>query len=420
MIIACGLLLAGHAGVVQGQTLNATEVIHSSWIALDGGSTAEFVEKNLRQLSSCLSSNFTVIPPAGAATRQPEQAHAAAVIYNDSGWLLALRFRASHDPAGAGKTEIFLRSHNQDVPPRHLAILPAEAHIPALAPLDFGGAIVIPHRNRPDPSRPRISETRPADGFGPCGPLDPDFRIMRTAAGEWLITCFFRWRGFGTDLPFNPATARQGIEWGLKIIRQGPDGVRYVFGPADTPCADYATLAWPPFKAQFRHAVYRNWVLFGLTHLAGKANEGARSSWDISAQEAAYGFRKPAAPTFQPREPASDAAFLAARLDPFLAANGKFLSMFSYSPEKGSPAFSLPESVKDDFFTREVRRLFTYRDDLAELRRAYLLDRLLGREVKAAAQPPVPAARHAPAPGSLDALEGAAGDQIKLDEEPLF
>ena len=35
-----------------------------------------------------------------------------------------------------------------------------------------------------------------------------------------MITCFFRWRGFGTDLPFNLSTARQGVDWGFKIIRQ--------------------------------------------------------------------------------------------------------------------------------------------------------------------------------------------------------
>ena len=50
-----------------------------------------------------------------------------------------------------------------------------------MAPLDFGGAIVIPHRNRPDPSRPYISESRLASGFGPCGPLNHAFKIMKTA-----------------------------------------------------------------------------------------------------------------------------------------------------------------------------------------------------------------------------------------------
>ena len=421
LIITCGILLAGRAPVVQGQTLKAMEVIHSSWMALDGGSTAGFVGQNFQQLPACLHSNFTLIPaPAPAASRpQPESAHTAAVIYNDSGWLLALRFRADHDPARSGKTEIFLRSHNPDVPPRHLMILPADEHIPAMAPLDFGGAIVIPHRDRPNPSRPYLSETRLAAGFGPCGPLNREFKIMQTAAGERLITCFFRWKGFGTDLPFNLDSARQGIDWGIKIIRHGPDGASYVFGPSDAPFTEYATLSWPPFKATFRHAVYRNWVLFGLTHLAGQVNEGAGSYWEISAAEAAYGFRQPAAPTFQPREPASDRAFLAARLGPFLAANQKFLSMFAYSPEKSSPSFSLPENAKDDFFTKEVRRLFTYRGDLADLRRAYLLDCLLGREVKSDVKTPVPE-KQTPAPVTWDSLDGGGGDQLKLDEEPLF
>lgn len=418
-IIACGLLLAGRAPVVQGQTLKATEVIHASWVALDGGSTADFVEQNFKQMPACLQTNFTRLPaPAPAAPRpQPESDHAVAVLYNGSGWLLALRFRAGHDPARFGKTELYLRSHNPDVPPRHLVLMPADDRIPAMAPLDFGGAIVIPHRNRPDPSRPYIRETRLASGFGPCGPLNHEFKIMKTAAGERLITCLFRWKGFGTDLPFNLETTRQGIDWGIKIIRHGPDGVKYVFGPSDAPYREYATLAWAPFKAAFRHGVYHNWVLFGLSHLSGQVSEGARSDWEISAAEAAYGFRQPATPTFQPREPASDRAFLAARLGPFLAANEKFLSMFAYSSETGSPSYRLPENAKDDFFTKEVRRLFAYRGDLADLRRAYLLDRLLGRDVKAPA--PVPA-KKAPAPATWDSLDDDGGPQLKLDEDPLF
>ena len=144
-----------------------------------------------------------------------------------------------------------------------------------------------------------------------------------------------------------------------------------------------------------------------------------REYWRVAPLEAAYGFLAPSDPTFQPRESASDTLFRTALLDPFFASNEKMLAALSYSSEKGAVAFGWPADEKDRFFSTQIGRVYSVKADIDEMRRRYVLDRLLGREVKPAEKKPAKPKASAPDPADLDAV-GADAPALDLDEEALF
>jgi hypothetical protein len=203
-------------------------------------------------------------------------------------------------------------------------------------------------------------------------------------------------------------------------MRRAADGSRYVWGADERPFAGYGFIKWPAFSQGFRGGAYRQWIIAGARKPAGDATDLVREYWRVAPLEASYGFIDPGVPTFQPREAASDSLFRTARLDPFLASNDKMLAALDYDSGKGAVAFGWPADEKDRFFSTQASRIYSVQADVDDLRRRYLLDRFLGREVK----PPTAKSGKkdkaaASDPGDIDSVGGTA-PAIELDDEAFF
>ncbi len=393
----------------------------TGWMALHGGGSASFWDNYVSSFPKALTGGFTAY---GEAAAPAESGHQIAVLVNDCGWAVMLRFDcADAAVARGGTTEFYLSTDPSAAEgrhaPRHIVIHPADPAGEKMVPDYFGAAVPVEARRRPDRTRPYMTEDALSGGYAPTGPVGHEFAIRKGAGdGVWYVSAFFRWPAFGLEIPFfdkNP----HGVRWRLKVIRRAVDGSRYVWGDDERPYAGYGFLKWPPFTQGFRTAAYRQWIIAGARKPAGDVTDGEREYWRVSPMETAYGFLAPAEPTFQPREAASDTLFCKALLDPFFASNEKMLSALSYSSEKGAAAFRWPTDEKDRFFSTQIGRVYSVKADIDELRRRYVLDRLLGREVKPPEPKKAKPAAAAPGVSDLDAL-GDAPPALDLDEEALF
>ena len=394
----------------------------TGWMALHGGGAAAFWDGVVHEHASWLADGFTAF---GEAASPAESGHQLAIVCNDGGWALLLRFDCADEAAARGGTTEFYIDTDESVaegrhPPRHIVIHPADPASVKMVPEYFGAAVPIEARKRgPDHSWPYMTEEALPGGYAPTGPVRQEFAIRKGGdPNAWYVSANFRWPAFGLELPFFPKNPR-GIRWRLKVVRRAADGSRYVWGTDERPFAGYGFIKWPAFSQGFRSGAYRQWIIAGARRPAGDATDFVSEYWRVAPLEASYGFLAPATPTFQPREAASDALFRSACLAPFLAANDKMLAALDYDSGKGAVAFGWPADEKDRFFSTQAARVYSVRADVDELRRRYLLDRLLGREVK----PPAPLkdkkAKPAPDPADLDSV-GAEAPNLDLDEEILF
>ncbi len=420
LCIALAALPAANASAVEVQAHQVPP--GTGWMALHGGGSAAFWDNYVANFPKNLTGGFTAL---GESANPVESGHQIVVLINDCGWDVMVRFDCA-DAAAArgGTTEFYLATDASAAEarhaPRHIAIHPADPNETAMAPNFMGAAVPVEARNRPDHTRPYMTEDALAGGYAPTGPVGHEFAIRKGAGdGVWYVSAFFRWPAFGLELPFfdkNP----HGVRWRLKVIRRAADGSRYVWGTDERPYAGYGFIKWPPFSQGFRGSIYRQWIIAGARTPAGKVTDDEREYWRVSPMETAYGFLAPTAPTFQPREAASDTLFRQALLNPFFASNEKMLSALSYSSEKGAIAFGWPADEKDRFFSTQIGRVYSVKADIDERRRRYLLDRFLGREVKpAAAKTEKKAKPAAHDPGDIDSV-GADTPNLDLDEDPLF
>ena len=396
----------------------------ASWIVMNGGGGATFWDGVVREFPSWFSDDFTAVESGGASI---ENNHKMAIVFNWGGFAVFLRFDCADETAArGGAVEMFLSTDESAADcraiPRHISILPAEPGRGEMAEDFFGPSVPIEARSsRPDYTRPRMEEERLPGGFASTGPVKHEFRIQKGGDGDtWYVSAYFRWYSFGVELPFFPKTAR-GTRWRFKLIRRAADGSRYVWGADERPYAGYGSIKWPSFPQDFRAIVYKQWISTGARGPMARATDAAREYWSVSPAESCYGFLSPAERTFQPREAASDTLFLKTCLEPFFAKNQKILDALVFTPEKGhAPAYDWPMEEKDRFFKTQTARLYSVKSDIDEMRRRYVLDRLLGREVKPPA--PKPAKKDkaaAPDPGDIDSVGGAA-PAIELDDEAFF
>ena len=421
-ILLCAFFLlcpSARAVEIQAQHMPSNE----SWIALIKAGTAAFWENIINEHSSALNGDFTAV---NEASNPAESGHQLAIICNAGGFAIFLRFDCDDEAAArSGTTEVYFCTDESVAdgrhPPRHIILHPGDPNEVKMVPDLFGASCRIEARNRPDLTNPYIEEKTLPGGYATSGPLKHVFAIHKAPKGKgWYTSIYINWSSLGLELPFFPKTAR-GTRWRMKLIRHAADGSRYVWGADERPYAGYGLVKWPAFPAGFRSGAYKQWIVFGLRSPAASATEQSLEYWRVSPLEAYYKFLEPKEETFQPREPASDTLFLQSFLQPYFAANEKMLAAFVYTGEKGfAPAFNRSQEDKDRFFSTQLHRLYSIRGDVDEMRRRYVLDRLLGREVK----PPAPKADKkakpaAPDPGDIDSV-GTDAPSLELDEEALF
>ncbi len=413
------LLLASHVNAVEVPAHHVPP--GSGWMALHGGGGTGFWNNYVANFPQQFVGGFTAF---GEAATPVESGHQLTVLINDCGWAVMVRFDCADAAAARGGTTEFYLSTDASAAegrhtPRHIVIHPADPEGTRMVPEYFGAAVPIEARDRPDRTRPYMTEDALAGGYAPTGPVGHEFAIQKGRGGAWYVSAFFRWPAFGLETPFFRTNPR-GIRWRFKVIRRAADGSRYVWGAVERPYAGYGFIKWPSFSQGLRSGIYRQWIIAGARQPAADATDSEREYWRVSPMETAYGFLTPSEPTFQPREAASDTLFRQALLDPFFASNEKMLSALSYSSEKGAVAFGWPANEKDRFFTTQIGRVYSVKADIDEMRRRYVLDRLLGREVKPPA-PKKPAKPKATAPDVSD-LDSLGDDlpALELDEEALF
>ena len=392
----------------------------TGWMALHGGGSASFWDNYAANFPNNFAGGFTAF---GEGAAPAESGHRLTVLVNDCGWAVMVRFDCPDAASARGGTTEFYLSTDESAAegrhaPRHIVIHPADPEGVRMVPEFFGAAVPIEARDRPDRTRPYMTEDALAGGYAPTGPVGHEFAIRKGAGDAWYVAAFFRWPAFGLETPFFDKNPR-GVRWRLKVIRRAADGSRYVWGADERPYAGYGFIKWPPFPQGFRGSIYRQWIIAGARNPAGQETDDEREYWRVSPLETAYGFLTPAEPTFQPREAASDTLFRQALLDPFFASNEKMLAALSYSSEKGAVAFGWPADEKDRFFSTQIGRVYSVKADVDELRRRYVLDRLLGREVKRPEKKAPAKKPAAPDPADLNSL-GNDLPALDLDEETLF
>ena len=395
----------------------------AGWMSLHGGGSVEFWDEKVQNFPSWFNGGFVAYGPENA---QIESNHQLAVIYNGVGWDLFLKFDCA-DPSAArgGTTEIFVctddSADHAATAPRHIVIHPAEKDAVHMVPEYSGAAVPVEARKRPDHSKPYMTEDRPSCGYAPTGAVNHEFKIAEsgTRSGTWYVSSLFRWPYFGLELPFYHTEVRNP-RWRLKVIRRAADGGVFVWGANDKPYTGYGLIKWPQSTASMRADIYRQWIISGAKGPAEEQTDTAREYWRVSPLEAGYGFRTVPEPTFQPREAKSDTEFLQKALTPYTESNAKMLDALSYSPEKGAKAIGWPQEEKDRFFMTQIERLFTVKDEIDELRRRYLIDKLLGREIKAP-EKKNKGKTESRGIGDPDALDLTPdGGTLDLDEELLF
>ena len=382
------------------------------WMDLLDGATYERADALATARPEALDTQFTRYGEAP----ETESGHGLLAVYNDTGWLLVVRHDDTADkPRPDGRIEIFIATR-PDAPapdaPHHL-VLDFDDHGPTNRMVDRQMYEVAGIEERERRTGPAIVQHGLLTEGYAYEPLDVAFRTFPRPGGGFYTTFFFRWGRFAAVLPDG---ARGAQTWRFKIIRMTPGGTRFVWGVNPHPHAGHGVLRWPAFRSDFLADIYRQWLTtgYGADYVAQK--DRLHACWTVSRREQDYGFLTVAEPTFEPRNPTSDALFVATALDPLIHANQK-LADAVYKPRfspKPLPVLSMPEPVRKLIFA-ELPRLRTFRDDVDARRRDFLLNCLLGR----APQPPPPRESKETdiTETGWDAIDAAAGNvNIDLDD----
>ncbi len=400
-------------------TLNAVRQPSGGWMSLHGGCSAELLDTWFTYSPDLLNADFKTFDE----TPNPvESGHAAAVIFNDCGLLVVIKLKSAESDL-LGKTDIYFEtgSADENYPPKHVTINPPQrADIP-MKPEFFGAAIPIEARNRPNPTTYHVTEEKIEGGALNFPSINREFKIMRGKEKDtWYITKLIWWNCVAYDLPFHSANNRGISLWKIKIIRKAKDGTKYVFGQDVKPYSGYAVLRWPKFSNDAKASLYRQLIISGVSGKAGEILSYRKEYWTVSAAESEYRFLKPPYKTFQAREEESDKLFYENYLEKFCEKNNKMIDSLAYSSEKGAKAFDWPIEEKDRFFKNDVKRLFTFERDIAEMRRLYLLDQLLGRKTEATTANPKekPKKESTPSVNAFEMIDD--GDMLQLDDVDFF
>ncbi len=386
------------------------------WMDLLGGSSLEKVEQLAKARADALDLHFTRFGVAGADDAEPKPG--VLVSFNDTGWLMVIRLEGGEQrQAPGGKLELYLTTDaaataDPRVPHRLILDFDDLGFTGKMAPNYMGAALVIEERNTRITGLRLVQAHLMSEGRD-YRPLRVDFKTFARAGGGHYITFFFPWGSFSDCLPI---AERKGVDWRFKIVRTAPDGAQFVWGENPHPYAGYGILRWPVFREDFQANLYRQWLTAGYGNEYVDQKGGLQSLWTVSAREYDYGFLAVDGPTYEPRNKASDRLFFKTALEPLIIKNQKLAEAVSKPSLSTKPlaVLTLPAPVQKLIYA-ELPRLSTFRHEVDDRRRDYLLNCLLGR---APLLPPEQATKTTDiTEASWDSVETEAGKvSIELDD----
>ena len=224
----------------------------------------------------------------------------------------------------------------------------------------------------------------------------------------WAISFAFRWVDFRDRLPFREN--QRPISWRLVASRVRPDGSAAHWGTLSDP----VLLSWAPAGANVFDDIPKDYFVSASIGPIYRDHSGvARSFWTTHRTEKWIGYIDPGIPTFEPKNPDSDALFFERRLEPFLDGNDNIDKALYFNFREGIPLPVLTMTPAErEAIVAGLDRIVHVREMIDTLRRDYLLDCFLDRPV---VQHIVPQAARPKRLKPLDRKRDMSADELNLD-----
>jgi|LSQX01.3.fsa_nt_gb hypothetical protein len=239
-------------------------------------------------------------------------------------------------------------------------------------------------------------------------PPNPATRFYLLDDG-WALSFTFRWVDYRERLPFREG--QRPISWRLVASRTRPDGSVAHWGTLAEP----VLLNWAPAGAGILDDIPMDYFLSAsLGPIYRDYSEVARTFWTTHRAEKWIGYLDPGMPTFEPKNPDSDALFFERCLEPFLDGNDNIDKALYFNFREGipKPKVLTMTPAEREAIVAGLDRIVHFREKVDLLRRDYLLDRFLERPV---AQRIVPQAARPKRLKPLDRKRDLSAEELSLD-----
>ena len=226
----------------------------------------------------------------------------------------------------------------------------------------------------------------------------------------WALTFSFRWIDFRDRLPFR--AGQPPASWRLVATRVRPDGSVATWGTL----ADPVILNWATAADSFVDELSKKY--FVAAELGPAYHEHAetiRTFWTAHRTEKWIGYLDPGIPTFEPKNPDSDAIFFTRCVEPFLDGNDNIDKAIIFGGKENieHPRVLSMRPAERAAIVDELDRILYVDDMIDVLRRDYLLDRFLDRPV---AQRVVPRAAQPEKLKPFDRNRDLTAGELNLDD----
>ena len=226
----------------------------------------------------------------------------------------------------------------------------------------------------------------------------------------WALTFSFRWIDFRDRLPFR--AGQPPVSWRLVATRVRPDGSVAAWGTL----ADPVILNWATVGDSFVDELSKKY--FVAAELGPAYHEHAetiRTFWTAHRTEKWIGYLDPGIPTFEPKNPDSDAIFFTRCVEPFLDGNDNIDKAIIFGGKENieHPRVLSMRPAERAAIVDELDRILYVDDMIDVLRRDYLLDRFLDRPV---AQRVVPRAAQPEKLKPFDRNRDLTSGELNLDD----
>ena len=225
----------------------------------------------------------------------------------------------------------------------------------------------------------------------------------------WGLSFSFRWVDFRDRLPFREN--ERPVSWRMVATRVRPDGSATSWGTLAEP----VILSWAPAGDSFLDELAKGYfVSAGVGPIYRDHAEVARSFWTTHRTEKWIGYLDPGIPTFEPKNPDSDAIFFARCIEPFLDGNDNIdkAIYFNFRENIAQPRALTMTRAEREAIVAGLDRIIYVNEMIDTLRRDYLLDRFLNRPV---AQRVVPQAARPKKLKPIDRNRILSADELSLD-----
>lgn len=234
----------------------------------------------------------------------------------------------------------------------------------------------------------------------------------------WYAAFTFSWADFYGHIPFE-----EGIlpaSWRLVAEYTAPDGAVSRWGTLENPVALSWARGGDALVGSVRYELFMSDSL-GPAYRSRAAYCANR--WTTHQTEKHIGYADPGKPTFEQKNPDSDALFYACCAKPLLDSNAKMNDVLYFNWREGPQkpgVLSLAKSFRDEIYSK-LDRIFFFTHKVESLRRDYLLARFTDRPVLPPPKAPEkekPGVKAKPKKGADDLLDepDTTGDGIDLDD----